>query len=146
VASVPQETNVPTAGVPPIVAQKPKFVAGAVAGGVAGHVAEVQSGAGVGATPMGSLKDALKDVGVNPRSFLVNAVACPEIWLIKVGDPTLGLGLPFGRVAPAGITPKYAGSVPQSAGSGVPLPSAAPQFVGLAGPVTITGSWNVIIA
>jgi len=142
VASVPQETNVPTAGVPPIVAQNPKNVAGGVAGGGAGHVAEVQSGAGVGETPMGSPNE----LRVNPRSFLVKAVACPEIWLIKVGDPTLGLGLPFGRVAPAGITPKYAGSVPQSAGSAVPLPIAAPHFVGLAGPVTITGSWNVIIA
>lgn len=97
-ASVPHETNVPTAGVPPIVAQNPKW--GAVFGG--GQLFEsLQSGAGVGPTPMGRFKDAPKDVGVNPRSFLVNAVGCPESWLIKVKE--------------GGVTvlskPKYTGSV-----------------------------------
>jgi hypothetical protein len=60
-------------------------------------------------------------------------VAAPENWLIKVGVPVLS-------------TPKYTGSLPQSAGSDVPLPMATPHFVGLAGPVTITGSWSVNIA
>ena len=45
-------------------------------------------------------------------------------WLIKVGVPLLS-------------TPKYTGSLPQSAGSDVPLPMATPHFVGLAGPVTL---------
>jgi len=46
-----------------------------------------------------------KDLGVNPRSFLENAVGCPENWLIEVGVPLL-------------LTPKCTGSVARVAITG----------------------------
>jgi hypothetical protein len=47
--------------------------------------------------------------------------------------------------APEGATPKYAGSFPQSAVSGVMFEMATPHLMGLMGPVTNNGArtWKI---